>query len=83
MYGPGEAPTEYPNGWVPIKLSYEVKPNCLIGAQAFGKDLAVFRDSEGKLHVLDAYCPFNGWTFNEDGDFTRDHRLDGLFKLEE
>jgi phthalate 4,5-dioxygenase oxygenase subunit len=45
--------------WAPLCLSEEVaerdgKP---VRARLFGEDLVVFRDTEGKIGVLDEYCP--------------------------
>ncbi len=45
--------------WAPLCLSEEVaerdgKP---VRARLFGEDLVVFRDSDGRLGVLDEYCP--------------------------
>jgi phthalate 4,5-dioxygenase len=45
--------------WAPLCLSEEVAvPDCApVRARLFGEDLVVFRDTEGKLGVLDEYCP--------------------------
>jgi phthalate 4,5-dioxygenase oxygenase subunit len=45
--------------WMPACLSEEVtEPDgAPVRARLFGEDLVVFRDSEGRLGVLDEYCP--------------------------
>ena len=45
--------------WVPVCLSEEVEDNdgTPVHARVFGEDLVVFRDSEGRLGVLDEHCP--------------------------
>jgi phthalate 4,5-dioxygenase oxygenase subunit len=45
--------------WIPVCLSEEVTGNdgTPVPARVLGEDLVVFRDSEGRLGVLDAHCP--------------------------
>jgi phthalate 4,5-dioxygenase oxygenase subunit len=45
--------------WIPACLSEEVaeRDGTPLRVQLLGEDLVVFRDSEGRLGVLDAYCP--------------------------
>ena len=45
--------------WIPACLSEEVaEPDCdPVKIRLLGEDLVVFRDSEGKLGILDEYCP--------------------------
>src|SRR6187399_3581793 len=45
--------------WMPACLSEEVtEPDgAPVRARLFGEDLVVFRDSEGRLGILDEYCP--------------------------
>ena len=45
--------------WIPVCLSEEVvEPDGTpVRARLLGEDLVVFRDSEGRLGVLDEYCP--------------------------
>ncbi len=45
--------------WVPVCLSEEVEDNdgTPVHARVFGEDLVVFRDSDGRLGVLDEHCP--------------------------
>ena len=45
--------------WVPVCLSEEVAEadGTPVKARVFGHDLVVFRDSEGRVGVLDELCP--------------------------
>jgi phthalate 4,5-dioxygenase len=45
--------------WIPVCLSEEVveADGTPVAARVLGEDLVVFRDSEGRLGVLDAHCP--------------------------
>jgi len=45
--------------WIPVCLSEEVAEadGAPVPARVLGEDLVVFRDSEGRLGVLDAHCP--------------------------
>jgi phthalate 4,5-dioxygenase len=45
--------------WAPLCLSEEVAvpDGAPVRARLFGEDLVVFRDTDGKLGVLDEYCP--------------------------
>ncbi len=52
--------TPYPNGWFRIAYSDELKPGEVKPAQAFGKDLVMFRGGNGQVHVMDAHCPHLG-----------------------
>jgi phthalate 4,5-dioxygenase len=59
--------------WIPICLSEEVAESdgTPVHAKVLGEDLVVFRDSEGRLGVLDAHCPHRRASLvlgrNEDG----------------
>src|SRR5712692_2861756 len=48
--------------WLPVCLSEEVVDNdgAPVKARLVGEDLVVFRDSSGKLGVLDEHCPHRG-----------------------
>ena len=48
--------------WLPVCLSEEVaeKDGAPVKARLVGEDLVVFRDSNGKLGVLDEHCPHRG-----------------------
>ncbi len=45
--------------WMPICLVEEVSEpdGTPVKARAFGEDLVVFRDSDGRVGVMDEYCP--------------------------
>ena len=59
--------------WVPICLSEEVgeSDGTPVKARILGEDLVVFRDSEGRVGVMDEHCPHRGASLvygrNEDG----------------
>jgi phthalate 4,5-dioxygenase len=59
--------------WMPVCLLEEVgEPDgAPVRARLFGEDLVVFRDSEGRVGVLDEYCPHRraslAYGRNEDG----------------
>ena len=48
--------------WLPVCMSEEVAENdgAPVKSRLVGEDLVVFRDSNGKLGVLDEYCPHRG-----------------------
>ncbi|HET7672003.1 MAG TPA: Rieske 2Fe-2S domain-containing protein [Burkholderiales bacterium] len=48
--------------WLPVCMSEEVaeKDGAPVKSRLVGEDLVVFRDSNGKLGVLDEYCPHRG-----------------------
>src|SRR5258706_3233046 len=48
--------------WLPVCLSEEVaeKDGAPVKARVVGEDLVVFRDSNGRLGVLDEHCPHRG-----------------------
>jgi phenylpropionate dioxygenase-like ring-hydroxylating dioxygenase large terminal subunit len=48
--------------WLPAMLSDELPENDCepVRLRLLGEDLIVFRDSDGKVGVLDAYCPHRG-----------------------
>ncbi|MBP6731170.1 MAG: Rieske 2Fe-2S domain-containing protein [Chitinophagales bacterium] len=50
-------PPPFPNGWFSLGSSDTVKKGQVIEADAFGQKLAVFRGEDGKVGVLDVYCP--------------------------
>jgi len=59
--------------WMPVCLIEEVaEPDgAPVKARAFGEDLVVFRDSDGRVGVMDEYCPHRGASLvfgrNEEG----------------
>ncbi|XP_054158379.1 cholesterol 7-desaturase nvd-like [Oppia nitens] len=56
----GERPPDYPNGWIPVLESQDLKPNQTKPVSAFGYELVVFRGPSGAVHVIDAFCPHLG-----------------------
>lgn len=58
--GPGTPMGEvFRKYWIPALLSEELpEPDCPpVRVRLLGEDLLAFRDSEGKLGLIDAYCP--------------------------
>ena len=53
-------PPPFPNGWFNLCSSNDVKKGQVIEVNALGKKLAVFRGEDGKVGVLDVYCPHLG-----------------------
>ena len=45
--------------WIPALLEEEIheKDGAPVRLRLLGQDLVAFRDTEGKLGILDAYCP--------------------------
>ncbi|WP_016910226.1 Rieske 2Fe-2S domain-containing protein [Streptomyces xiaopingdaonensis] len=56
----GAAPTRFARGWHCLGVSESFKDGGPHSVQAFGQKLVVFADSNGELHVLDAYCRHMG-----------------------
>lgn len=56
----GDLPPVYPNGWFGLLRSEEVAVGATASVDALGQNFAIFRDEEGKIHVLDAYCAHLG-----------------------
>ncbi|MBT6178686.1 MAG: aromatic ring-hydroxylating dioxygenase subunit alpha [Deltaproteobacteria bacterium] len=52
--------TIFPRGWFAVGYSDEIKSGEVKGLAYFGTKYAAFRDEEGKLSILDAYCPHLG-----------------------
>jgi phenylpropionate dioxygenase-like ring-hydroxylating dioxygenase large terminal subunit len=48
--------------WLPVALSEELPgPDCIpVRVRILGEDLIAFRDSNGKVGLVDAYCPHRG-----------------------
>src|SRR6202171_2288762 len=48
--------------WLPVCLSEEVSESdgAPVKARLLGEDLVVFRDSKGRIGVLDEHCPHRG-----------------------
>ncbi len=53
----GNYPPPFPNGWFSLCSADSVKRGQVIEVDAFGEKLAIFRGQDGKVGVLDVYCP--------------------------
>ncbi|RWS14434.1 Rieske domain-containing protein-like protein, partial [Dinothrombium tinctorium] len=62
----------FPNGWIPVIESQCVKQSKITAAQVCGEEVIVFRNSFGKVCVLDAYCPHLGAKFSPGGTIVKD-----------
>ncbi|XP_026568371.1 cholesterol 7-desaturase-like [Pseudonaja textilis] len=56
----GQVLPSYPNGWFRLLGSDELARGEVRNVAALGEQFAVFRDLDGKVYVLDAYCPHLG-----------------------
>lgn len=52
--------SSFPNGWFRVAYSDELPPKKVMPLHYFGKDLVLFRTSDGKAQVWDAHCPHLG-----------------------
>jgi len=52
--------TPYPNGWFRLAYSHQVRRGEILRTAALGQELVVFRGDDGKVAVLDAFCPHLG-----------------------
>ena len=50
----------FPTGWFQVAYSDELEPGGVTPLHYFGQHLVLFRDYDGRAHVLDAYCPHLG-----------------------
>ncbi len=50
-------PPAFPNGWFNLCSSDMVEKGKVIEVEAFGQKLAVFRGEDGKVGVVNVYCP--------------------------
>lgn len=50
-------PDPYPNGWFNICNTAQVKKGKVVEVEAFGERMAVFRGANGKVSVVDVFCP--------------------------
>ncbi|CAN7993104.1 unnamed protein product [Ixodes hexagonus] len=55
-----EMPPVFPNGWIPVLLSSELKVNKVESLNVMGEELVAFRTQDGVARVMDAYCPHLG-----------------------
>ncbi|TKS84200.1 Cholesterol 7-desaturase [Collichthys lucidus] len=56
----GELPPVYPNGWYRVLDSQLLERGEVKNVTVLGEQVAVFRGQNGKVYVLDAYCPHLG-----------------------
>ncbi|XP_024236299.1 cholesterol 7-desaturase nvd isoform X1 [Oncorhynchus tshawytscha] len=56
----GELPPVYPNGWYRVLDSHMLERGDVKNVTVLGEQVAVFRGTEGKAYVVDAYCPHLG-----------------------
>lgn len=56
----GDVPPVYPNGWFHVLASRELAVEEVKYVSILGEQLAVFRDSDGVVHIVNAYCPHLG-----------------------
>jgi cholesterol 7-dehydrogenase len=50
-------PPSFPDGWFSLCDADQVKKGKAIEVDAFGQKFAVYRGEDGKIGVMDAYCP--------------------------
>lgn len=53
-------PPPYPNGWIQITNAADLANGQVKSISALGREFVAFRGKEGKVGVLDAYCPHLG-----------------------
>nr|XP_057907802.1 cholesterol 7-desaturase nvd [Doryrhamphus excisus] len=56
----GDLPPVYPNGWYRVMDSHMLRKGDVRDVTMLGEQLAVFRGEDGKVYVVDAYCPHLG-----------------------
>ncbi|XP_022087430.1 cholesterol 7-desaturase-like [Acanthaster planci] len=56
----GDVPPVYPNGWMSVLMSSELKRKEHKFVHVAGKNLAVFRGESGNAYIVDAYCAHLG-----------------------
>ncbi|TMS08806.1 Cholesterol 7-desaturase [Larimichthys crocea] len=56
----GELPPVYPNGWYRVLDSQLLERGEVKNVTVLGEQVAVFRGQNGRVYVLDAYCPHLG-----------------------
>lgn len=65
-------------GWYKLCFSSDVKPGEVIKVSALSHDFAIFRGCDGKIAVLDAYCPHLGADLSKYEDEPRRNTLSSL-----
>jgi len=56
----GQFPKPFPNGWYRAADSHEVIVGKVLTLSALGREFVVFRGEDGKVGVIDAFCPHLG-----------------------
>ena len=56
----GRFPFPIPSGWFAVAFSSELEAGEVKPVRYFGKELVLFRTSDGEAHLLDAFCPHLG-----------------------
>jgi len=56
----GHIPPVYPNGWFKLLDSQDLAVGQSTYVEALGNHFALFRGEDGKVHIVDAYCPHLG-----------------------
>lgn len=56
----GACPPYFPNGWYRLWLSADLKPGDVRAVDCVGRNVVLFRGTDGKAYVLDAYCAHMG-----------------------
>jgi len=56
----GKLPPSYPTGWFKIASSSDITVGGTMYIEFFGEHLVLFRGENGKVGLLDAYCPHLG-----------------------
>ena len=60
--------TSSPKGWYMVAFSNELEPGQVKPVHYFEKKLVLFRDKEGRAHLLSAFCPHMGAHLGEGGE---------------
>ncbi len=55
-----EEPGKFARGWYIVRFSQELEPGELQALHFFNQELVLFRGTDGRAAVLDAYCPHLG-----------------------
>uniref|UniRef100_A0A1I7YMA5 cholesterol 7-desaturase n=1 Tax=Steinernema glaseri TaxID=37863 RepID=A0A1I7YMA5_9BILA len=63
----GELPPVFPNGWFCIAESGDIAPKQIKPIIFMGEQLTLIRSENGKVHLIDSYCPHLGANFNVGG----------------
>ena len=56
----GACPPYFPNGWYRLMLSNDLKSCDVRSIDGVGRNVVLFRGTDGKPYVLDAYCAHMG-----------------------